>query len=78
MKFNDVTEKDIEYAYSIYTDKNLKWDERMSILIGYFDRSERTIRKWCSEKFNFKEKYLKKCIILKNKIYYYIKYIKNW
>ena len=56
MKFKDVTEKDIEHAYSIYTDKNLKWDERMSILIEYFDRSERTIRKWCSEKFNFKEK----------------------
>ena len=56
MKFKDVTEKDKEYAYSIYSDKSLKWDERMTILTNFFNRSERTVRKWCSEKFNFKEK----------------------
>ena len=56
MKFKDLTEEDKEYAYGIYTNKDLSWDDRMSKLVEFFGKSERTVRKWCSEKLNFKEK----------------------
>ena len=56
MKFKELTDEQIQYAKKIYTNKELTWDERMSILMNYFGKSERTVRKWCSEKLNFKEK----------------------
>lgn len=56
MKFKDLTEKDIKFAKEIYTNKEMSWDSRMLTLMNYFGKSERTIRKWCSNKFNFKEK----------------------
>lgn len=56
MKFKDLTPEQIQYAKSIYQDKDLSWDARMNILTDFFNKSERTVRKWCSEKLNFKEK----------------------
>jgi hypothetical protein len=56
MKFKDLTEADKKYAYEIYTDRELTWDVRMLKLMEFFGKSERTVRKWCSEKLNFKEK----------------------
>ena len=56
MNFNELTEKQKNYAKQIYHDKTLKWDERMGILVSFFGKSERTVRKWCSEKLGFKEK----------------------
>lgn len=56
MKFKDLTEKQIETAKEIYTNKDLSWDERMIQLMALFGKSERTVRKWCSEKLGFKER----------------------
>ena len=46
MKKKNVTEENIKYAQGIHADKNLKWDEKMAILMKYFGKSERTVRKW--------------------------------
>ena len=56
MKFKDLTEKQIQQAKEIYQDKSLSWDERMNTLVKFFGKSERTVRKWCSNKLGFKEK----------------------
>jgi hypothetical protein len=56
MKFKELTEEQIRKAKKIYTDKNITWDERMKSLMDLFGKSERTVRKWCSEKLGFKEK----------------------
>lgn len=56
MKFKPLTDEQKEYARKIYYDKSLPWDERMRILMAYFGKSERTIRKWCSERLELKEK----------------------
>lgn len=56
MNFNELTDEHIEKAKTIYTDKSLSWDERMKQLTDFFNKSERTVRKWCSEKLGFKEK----------------------
>lgn len=56
MKFNELTKDQIEKAKGIYTNKELIWDERMNMLVEFFGKSERTVRKWCSEKLRFKEK----------------------
>jgi hypothetical protein len=56
MNFNELTEEHIEKAKTIYTDKSLSWDDRMKSLMDFFGKSERTCRKWCSEKLGFKEK----------------------
>jgi len=56
MKFKEVTQADIDYAREVYLNKDMSWDDRMNLLITHFGKSERTVRKWCSEKFNFKEK----------------------
>lgn len=56
MRLKELSKKDIKYANKIYHDKSISWDERMRILTEYFDRSERTVRKWCSEHLGFKEK----------------------
>jgi hypothetical protein len=56
MRFKELTEEIIEKARTIYHDKNLSWDVRMNMLVELFGRSERTVRKWCSERLNFKEK----------------------
>jgi len=56
MKFKDVTPEQIEKARNIYWNTELSWDERMKLLMDLFGKSERTVRKWCSEKLGFKEK----------------------
>ena len=56
MKFKELTDEVIEKARQIYTDKSISWDNRMSLLTELLGRSERTVRKWCSEKLGFKEK----------------------
>jgi hypothetical protein len=56
MKFNELTDEQIEKAKGIYVNKDLSWDDRMKSLMELFGKSERTVRKWCSEKLNFKEK----------------------
>jgi Calcineurin-like phosphoesterase len=56
MKFKDLTSEQIAKAKKIYTDKSMPWDKRMKKLMSFFGKSERTVRKWCSEKLNFKEK----------------------
>ena len=55
MRFKELTKENIEQARKIYWDKDLTWDDRMKKLMVLFGRSERTARKWCSEKLNFKE-----------------------
>jgi hypothetical protein len=56
MKFKELTDETIDRARLIYQDKTLSWDNRMKLLMDLFGRSERTVRKWCSEKLSFKEK----------------------
>ena len=56
MKFKDLTEKQINAAKDIYNNKEKPWDERMNLLMTLFDRSERTVRRWCSNRLGFKEK----------------------
>ena len=43
MKVKDLTEEQIAYAKKVYTDKELSWDERMKILMDFFNQSERTV-----------------------------------
>jgi hypothetical protein len=56
MRFKELTSETIEKARGVYLDKSLTWDTRMKLLMDLFGRSERTCRKWCSEKLSFKEK----------------------
>jgi hypothetical protein len=56
MKFKELSQKDKDYVKKIYKDVSMSWDERMDHLKTKFDCSERTIRKWCSEKLNLAEK----------------------
>lgn len=56
MKLKNITENDIEYIRKIYWNRDLSWDERMKLLMDFTEKSERTVRKWCSEKLNIKEK----------------------
>ena len=46
MKFKELTQEQIAKAKEIYWNKELPWDERMSLLMNLFGRSERTVRKW--------------------------------
>lgn len=56
MNFKDLKQEEIDYARSVYQNKELSWDDRMKVLVDFFGKSERTVRKWCSERLNFKEK----------------------
>jgi hypothetical protein len=55
MKFKELTEEQIKSAKEIYFNKEITWDDRMLKLIRLFEKSERTVRKWCV-KLGFKEK----------------------
>ena len=56
-KFKTLSDEDKELIFKIYNDKeNGPWEKRAAELGNKFGVSERTIRKWCSEKLNFKEK----------------------
>ena len=57
MKFKKLTESQIQYIISVYNDKgNTSWEKRAAQLGEQFGVSERTIRKWVSEKLNLKER----------------------
>ena len=56
MNFKELTKEHIDKARDIYTNKDITWDDRMKLLMDLFGKSERTVRKWCSEKLGFKEK----------------------
>jgi len=56
MKFNELTEEQIAKAREIYQNKELSWDDRMTQLVSFFGKSERTVRRWCSEKLGLKER----------------------
>jgi hypothetical protein len=57
MKFKELSEADIELITKTYHDKeNGPWEKRAASLGMHFNVSERTIRKWVSEKLKFKEK----------------------
>lgn len=56
MRFKDMTEKDIKRFSKIYKDKSLSWDDRMKALMKLTGKSERTVRKWASEKLELNEK----------------------
>lgn len=56
-KFKNLTEKDIQLIKKTYYNKtDIPWEKRAANLGKVFGVSERTIRKWCSEKLGFKEK----------------------
>ena len=55
--FKNLSDEDKELIFDTYNDKNNgPWEKRASLLGSHFKVSERTIRKWCSEKLGFKEK----------------------
>lgn len=86
MKFKDLTDEQIEESRKIYWNRELKWDERMKILMKKFNKSERTVRKWCV-KLGFKEntydndseqyKIAQKRVFDKTKSYYLITWAQN-
>lgn len=57
MKFKNLTEEQKNYLIEVYHDKNRGSFEKRAIALGQeFGVSERTIRKWWSEKMKLKEK----------------------
>lgn len=56
MRFKDLTDEQKARFAEIYYNKDLTWDERMSLLMQMVGKSERTVRKWASEKLNLSEK----------------------
>jgi hypothetical protein len=57
MKFNDLTDEQIEYIKKVYTEKSdLSWEKRAYKLGEELGVSERTIRKWVSKKLGLKQK----------------------
>jgi len=57
MKFKNLTDKDKKIISEVYHKKNDgPWEKRAAKLGEKFEVSERTIRKWCSEKLNLKDK----------------------
>ncbi len=49
MKFNELSEEDIEYISEIYYNKEISWDKRLNTLAQRFKRSERTIQHWIAK-----------------------------
>ena len=57
MKFKKLTQSEIDYIITVYKDKSgVSWEKRAAKLGEKFGVSERTIRKWVSEKLKLKEK----------------------
>jgi len=48
MKFEDLTNDDIQTVSELYRNTDLTWDERMNRLSNYLNKSERTVAKWLS------------------------------
>jgi hypothetical protein len=55
MDFKDLTQEDKDFFKRIYLDKSVSWDERMTILKEFVQKSQRTVQKWAS-KLGLKEK----------------------
>lgn len=87
MRISDLTDEQILEARDIYWNKEIPWDKRMEKLMAMFGKCERTTRKWCSEKLNFKqtnfndnsEQYIQaqKRVLDKTKMYYLITWAQN-
>lgn len=45
-KIDELTEQDKAYIRTVHANKDLSWDQRLSMLILRFKKSERTIRRW--------------------------------
>jgi hypothetical protein len=57
MKFKNLTESQKDRIREVYNEKeSASWEKRAAMLGDEFGVSERTIRKWCSEKLGLKEK----------------------
>ena len=56
MKFKNMTDDEKKYFAEVYKNKKLSWDERMQVLMEFTGKSERTVRKWASDKLNLSEK----------------------
>ena len=48
-KFGDLTKKEKDYIKHIYSDKNIRFDDRILKIREYLNRSDRTVRKWLVE-----------------------------
>jgi len=46
MKFEELTDGDIDYIKTVYSRKDLSWDSRIAQLMEHLNKSERTVRKW--------------------------------
>lgn len=46
MKFEELTDVDIDHIKKVYSRKDLSWDSRISQLMEYLNKSERTVRRW--------------------------------
>jgi hypothetical protein len=55
MKFDKLTDEQVNLAKKIYKDNSQSWDKRMRDLVDLLGASERTVRKWCVDKFGLKE-----------------------
>ena len=49
MKYEELSEIDINHISEVYYNKSLTWDERMIALSEYLDKSERTVLKWLAK-----------------------------
>lgn len=47
--FDTLSEKDIAYIKVVHSDTDLKWDQRMSMLVNKFGVGERQIRRWIAK-----------------------------
>jgi hypothetical protein len=57
MKFKNLTNEQVDRIRQVYTEKSdTSWEKRAFMLGNEFGVSERTIRKWCSQKLGLKEK----------------------
>ena len=57
MKFKDLTQEQIEHITNVYKNKNdMSWDKRADKLAEEFGVTQRSIRKWVSEKLSLKER----------------------
>ena len=49
MRFNELTESDIQHFSSVYYNKDISWDNRLSALSEKFECSTRTIENWAAK-----------------------------
>ena len=57
MNFNQLTDEQVDRIKQVYSEKsNTSWEKRAFMLAEEIGVSERTIRKWASERLGLKEK----------------------